>query len=158
MQKKYDYYKQYPKSRRNTVILSILSILFINLCLIISNFHIGFMIFALVFNLMFIWIIFNVHKNQIIIFDKQKITIQWYSLFKNINTTVSAVQINKIQFKVFVDRDRKSSMHQIIINIKNKKPIKLTVIPAQYYDLMEYFKEFCDTNFINLVGYVKDDD
>jgi hypothetical protein len=116
------------------------------------------MIFALVFNLMFIGIIFNVHKNQIIIFDEQKITIQWYSLFKNINTTVSAVQINKIQFKVFVDRDRKSSMHQIIINIKNKKPIKLTVIPAQYYDLMEYFKEFCDTNFINLVGYVKDDD
>lgn len=34
--------------------------------------------------------------------------------------------------------------------------MKLSVIPTQYYDLIECFKEFCDTNYIDLVGYTKD--
>ena len=152
--KKYDYYKEHPRSRRNTVILSIFSILFINLCLIFSHFHISFIILAIIFNLVFIGIIFNIHKNQIIIFDVQQIIFDWYSLFKSINTTVSASNINKIQFKACYNDE--SSIYQIFIYLNNNKPLKLTVTPTQYYDLMEYFKEFCDINDIDLVGYIKD--
>ena len=158
MQKKYDYYKEYPKSRRNTVIMSIFAILFINFLLILSDFHIAFIIMAIVFNLFFIGIILNIHKNQIIIFDKQKIIFQWYSLFKSINKTFSADEINKIQFKISLNRyNESSSMHQINIHVKKGKSLKLSVIPAQYYDLMKYFKEYCEINNIKLLGYVNEE-
>lgn len=106
MEKKYDYYKEYPKSRRNTVIMSIFAILFINFLLVLSDFHIVFIIMAIVFSLFFIGIILNIQKNQIIIFDEQKIIFQWYSLFKSINKTVSADEINNIKLLGYVNEER----------------------------------------------------
>lgn len=77
MKKKYDYYEKYPNSRRDTVTMSIFAIIFLTFLVFLSE--------------------FNIYKNQIIIFDGQKIKIEWYSLFKSIYKTISADEINNIK-------------------------------------------------------------
>lgn len=86
--------------------MSIFAILFINFLLVLSDFHIVFIIIAIVFSLFFIGIILNIQKNQIIIFDEQKIIFQRYSLFKSINKTVSADEINNIKLLGYVNEER----------------------------------------------------
>jgi hypothetical protein len=126
--------------------------------MILSGFSFMFIILAIVFNICLIGVILTIHKNQIIIFDEHKIIFEWYILFKDINTTVFASEIRKIEFKILEDEESRNRSYFIIIDLKIKKPLKLMVIKVQYYDLMEYFKEFCERNYVQLVGYVKDDE
>ena len=147
---KYDFYSIYPKSRRNSVIGSIFMILFTILLYVLSDFKIVFLVIAIVFSAIGFGIIINIKKNQIITFTQQRIVIDWFTLMKRINEEVIYDQINFIQFKTFT-YDKETSNYNIIIQTY-KKQLKLTVTPAQFYDLMPYFEKFCDANNIKLVG------
>jgi uncharacterized membrane protein len=150
----YDYNQKYPKSRRNSIIGSICMILFVVLLYTLSDFKLIFLIVAIFFSLIGAGIIFNIRKNQIIIFDQRKIDIEWFILMKNINEKVWAEQIIFIQFKT-VTHEREPLNYHIVIQTLEKR-LKLIVTPVQYYDLMPYFKKFCDINHIKLIGYEKD--
>lgn len=151
---KYDYNHEYPKSRRNSIIASICMILFVALLYTLSDFKLVFLVIAIVFSLIGVGILFNIRKNQIIIFDQHKINIEWFILMKNIKEKVWAEQITLIQFKT-VTHEREPLNYHIVIQTLEKR-LKLIVTPVQYYDLMPYFKKFCDINHIKLTGYEKD--
>jgi uncharacterized membrane protein len=151
---KYDYNHEYPKSRRNSIIGSIFMILFVVLLYTLSDFNLVFLIVAILFSMIGVGIIFNIRKNQIIIFDQHMINIEWFILMKNINEKVWAEQIRLIQFKT-VTHERETLNYHIVIQTLEKR-LKLIVTPVQYYDLMPYFKKFCDINHIELIGYEKD--
>ncbi len=152
----YDYNQEYPKSRRNSIIGSICMILFVALLYTLSDFKPVFLIVAIFFSLIGVGIVFNIRKNQIIIFEQNKINIEWFILMKNINEKVMAEQIKFIQFKT-VTHERETLNYHIVIQTLEKR-LKLIVTPVQYYDLMPYFKKFCDINHIKLIGYEKDID
>ena len=152
----YDYNQKYPKSRRNSIIGSIGMILFVVLLYTLSDFKPVFLIVAIFFSLIGVGIILNIRKNQIIIFEQHKINIEWFILMKNINEKVMAEQIKFIQFKT-VTHERETLNYHIVIQTLEKR-LKLIVTPVQYYDLMPYFKKFCDINHIKLIGYEKDID
>ncbi len=152
----YDYNQEYPKSRRNSIIGSIGMILFVVLLYTLSDFKPVFLIVAIFFSLIGVGIILNIRKNQIIIFEQHKINIEWFILMKNINEKVMAEQIKFIQFKTLI-HERETLNYHIVIQTLEKR-LKLIVTPVQYYDLMPYFKKFCDINHIKLIGYEKDID
>ena len=152
----YDYNQKYPKSRRNSIIGSIGMILFVVLLYTLSDFKPVFLIVAIFFSLIGVGIILNIRKNQIIIFEQHKINIEWFILMKNINEKVMAEQIKFIQFKTLI-HERETLNYHIVIQTLEKR-LKLIVTPVQYYDLMPYFKKFCDINHIKLIGYEKDID